>query len=82
MTVIPSIYEVRLGIIVICDFLDSEIAVAEVGITQPEAEFEARGDIFLSVGGKLSYMQASKLVRFAYSIEVTVVNLKAIKLRL
>jgi hypothetical protein len=55
MIVIPSTHEVRLGIIVICDFLDSEIAVAEVGIAQPEAEFEARGDIFLSVGGKSTY---------------------------
>jgi hypothetical protein len=54
MSIIPSGYEVGLGIIVIGNLLDSEIAVAEVGIAQPEAKFEARGDIFLSVGGKIN----------------------------
>jgi hypothetical protein len=76
LTIAPSNFEVGLDTIRFRDRLDDQVAVVELGIAKPKAEFEPRGDIFLEISHKTLVL---KFVKFAYSIKMTVVNLEAIR---
>lgn len=68
-----------MGVIAFGDLLDVEISVAELGIAKPKAKFKPRGDLFLNVEHNVSICSHTN-VNLAYSIEITVVNHKAVKI--
>jgi hypothetical protein len=49
LTISPSNFEIGLDTIRFRDLLDDQVAVVELGIAKPKAEFEPRGDIFLKI---------------------------------
>lgn len=74
----PSAFEITLNVIRAIDLRHLQVAVLKSGVTQPEAEFESRGDVFL-----VTYwsVQLGGINASTYRVEVPIIDFQALRVR-
>ncbi len=74
----PSTFEITLDVIGAIDLRHLQVAVLKSGVTQTEAEFESRGDVFL-----VAYcsVELGKFNLNTYRVEVSVIDFQALRVR-